>query len=382
MSTRKIIHIDLDAFFASVEQMDNPHLKSKPVIVGGSVEERGVVSTASYEARAFGVHSAQPMAQARKLCPQGIFLPVRMDRYQKISHRIRDILSSYTPKVELASIDEAFLDVTDCEHLFGQAEDIAREIQNRIKKEVGLGCSVGVAPNKFLAKLASDFHKPNGLVVIKEKDKEQFLTDLPVGQIGGVGKVTEKKLHQMGIDTIGELRKLSYSQLQHALGKWGTRLYNLCRGVDKSPVVARKKIKSMGSEFTFPQDISDRKTLEKTLYRLSTEVAARLRSKALWARSIQLKVRFSDFTTITRSQTYPGTTNLNDNIWQRGRQLLLTKVDLSSRKVRLIGVAAFNLTDQKQIELFPQEKTEKLEKAIQKIVKKFGAQAIRKGLLF
>ena len=197
MATTKILHVDLDAFFASVEQMDSPELKGRPVIVGGSTGERGVVSTASYEARRFGVRSAQPMAEARKLCPQGVFLKVRMNRYREISHRLQKILSSYTPEVESVSIDEAFLDVTGCEKLFGKAEDIARAIKTRIRKEIGLTCSVGVAPNKFLAKIASELRKPDGLVEVREDEKENFLVKLPVSKMWGVGKETERKLQQM-----------------------------------------------------------------------------------------------------------------------------------------------------------------------------------------
>ena len=379
MATRKIIHVDLDAFFALVEQTDNLQLKGRPVIVGGSIKRRGVVSTASYEARKFGVHSAQPIAQARKLCPQGVFLKVRMDRYREISRRILKILSSYTPKLEPMSIDEAFLDITGCENLFGKAEDIAREIKTRIKKEVGLSCSMGVAPNKFLAKMASDMKKPDGLVVIREDEKESFLANLPVGKIWGVGKVTERKLQQMGIYTIGELKEPSFSRLEHTFGKLGGRLYTLCRGIDDSPVITNKEIKSISGETTFPHDISERKILEKTLYQLSANVAKRLGNEDLWARSIQLKVRFSDFTTITRSHTYEEATNLAEPIWQRAKELLDKRVNLSSRKVRLIGVAAFNLAGQKQTELFTQHKVEKLERAVVKIERKFGARGIRKG---
>ena len=379
MAARKIIHVDLDAFFASVEQTDNPQLKGRPVIVGGSIKRRGVVSTASYEARKFGVHSAQPIAQARKLCPQGVFLKVRMDRYREISRRILKILSSYTPKLEPMSIDEAFLDITGCEKLFGKAEDIVREIKTRIKKEVGLSCSMGVAPNKFLAKMASDMKKPDGLVVVREDEKESFLANLPVGKIWGVGKVTERKLQQMGIYIIGELRELSFSRLEHTFGKLGGRLYTLCRGIDDSPVITNKEIKSISGETTFPHDISERKILEKTLYQLSANVAKRLGNEDLWARSIQLKVRFSDFTTITRSHTYEEATNLAESIWQRAKELLDKRVNLSSRKVRLIGVAAFNLAGQKQTELFTQHKVEKLGRAVVKIERKFGARGIRKG---
>jgi len=379
MPARKIIHVDLDAFFASVEQLDNPELKGRPVIVGGSIKERGVVSTASYEARAFGVQSAQPIARARKLCPQGIFLRVRMDRYREISRRVLNILSSCTPKVEPASIDEAFLDITGCEKLFGKAEDTAREIKARIKKEVGLTCSLGVAPNKFLAKVASGMQKPDGLVIVKDNDKESFLANLPVGKIWGVGKVTQRELQQMGIYTIRQLGELSFSELQKTFGRIGARLYNLSHGIDRTPVLTERKIKSMSSETTFPHDISERKVLEKTLYELSVKVSKTLRNKGLGAKSIQLKVRFSDFTTFTRSHTYREATNLTEFIWQRAKELLDKKVDLSARKVRLIGLAVFNLGAQRQMELFVPEKMQRLEVALEKIEKKYGIRGIRKG---
>lgn len=379
MPARKIIHVDLDAFFASVEQLDNPELKGRPVIVGGSIKERGVVSTASYEARAFGVQSAQPIARARKLCPQGVFLRVRMDRYREISRRVLKILSSCTPKVEPASIDEAFLDITGCEKLFGKAEDTAREIKARIKKEVGLTCSLGVAPNKFLAKVASGMQKPDGLVIVKDNDKESFLANLPVGKIWGVGKVTQRELQQMGIYTIRQLGELSFSELQKTFGRIGARLYNLSHGIDRTPVLTDRKIKSMSSETTFPHDISERKVLEKTLYELSVKVSKTLRNKGLGAKSIQLKVRFSDFTTFTRSHTYREATNLTEFIWQRAKELLDKKVDLSARKVRLIGLAVFNLGAQRQMELFVPEKMQRLEVALEKIEKKYGIRGIRKG---
>ncbi len=379
MPAKKIIHVDLDAFFASVEQLDNPELKGRPVIVGGSIKERGVVSTASYEARAFGVQSAQPIARARKLCPQGVFLRVRMDRYREISRRVLKILSSCTPKVEPVSIDEAFLDITGCEKLFGKAEDIAREIKTRIKKEVGLTCSLGVAPNKFLAKVASGMQKPDGLVIVKDNDKESFLANLPVGKIWGVGKVTQRELQQMGIYTIRQLGELSFSELQKTFGRIGARLYNLSHGIDRTPVLTDRKIKSMSSETTFPHDISERKVLEKTLYELSVKVSKTLRNKGLGAKSIQLKVRFSDFTTFTRSHTYREATNLTEFIWQRAKELLDKKVDLSARKVRLIGLAVFNLGAQRQMELFVPEKMQRLEVALEKIEKKYGIRGIRKG---
>jgi len=379
MATREILHVDVDAFFASVEQMDNPELKGKPVIVGGSTGLRGVVSTASYEARRFGVHSAQPMTEARRLCPQGVFLKVRMNRYQEVSRRIHKILSSYTPKVEPISIDEAFLDVTGCERLFGKAEDIARAIKTRIRKEIGLTCSVGVAPNKFLAKIASEMRKPDGLVVVKEDEKESFLVGLPVSKMWGVGKVTERKLQQMGLHTIGELRRLSLFELKNIFGKFGVRVYQLCRGIDDRVIISKRGTKSISGETTFLHDISPGELLERTLQSLSVRVASRLNNENLWARSIQLKVRFADFKTITRSSTYEEAINSPKLIWQRARELLDKKVDFSYGKIRLIGLVAFNLSIHRQMDLFVSEKTQRLRGAIKKVEKKYGGAAIRKG---
>lgn len=379
MAPREILHVDVDAFFASVEQMDNPELKGKPVIVGGSTGLRGVVSTASYEARRFGVHSAQPMTEARRLCPQGVFLKVRMDRYQEVSRRIHKILSSYTPKVEPISIDEAFLDVGGCQTLFGRSEDIARAIKIRIKKETGLTCSVGVAPNKFLAKIASEMRKPDGLVEVREDEKESFLVDLPVSKMWGVGKVTERKLQQMGLHTIGELRRLSLFQLKNIFGKPGARVYQLCRGIDDRVITSKRETKSISSETTFLHDISQGELLERTLQDLSVEVASRLNNENLWARSIQLKIRFADFKTITRTSTYEEATNSPKLIWQRARELLDKKVDFSYGKVRLIGLVAFNLGVHRQMDLFASEKTQRLRGAIKKIEKRYGGAAIRKG---
>ncbi|KKL44875.1 hypothetical protein LCGC14_2361300 [marine sediment metagenome] len=379
MATREILHVDVDAFFASVEQMDNPELKGKPVIVGGSTGPRGVVSTASYEARRFGVRSAQPMTEARRLCPQGVFLKVRMDRYQEVSRRVHKILSSYTPKIEPISIDEAFLDVTGCERLFGKAEDMAQAIKIRIKKEIGLTCSVGVAPNKFLAKIASEMGKPDGLVVVREDEKESFLVDLPVSKMWGVGKVTERKLQQMGLHTIGELRRLSLFQLKNIFGKLGVRIYQLCRGIDDRVIISKRETKSISSETTFLGDISPGELLERTLQDLSVEVASRLDNENLWARSIQLKIRFADFKTITRSSTYEEATNSPKLIWQRARELLNKKVDFSYGKVRLIGLVAFNISIYRQMDLFASGKTQRLRGAIKKIEKRYGGAAIRKG---
>ena len=259
--TRQIIHVDMDAFYASVEQRDNPELKGKPVVVGGSVKSRGVVAAASYEARRFGIHSAMPMARAVKLCPRLIVLPVRMECYAEVSEKIHTIFEKFTPIVESVSLDEAFLDVTGSVKLFGGAEKIAVAIKNDIKKETGLSASVGVAPNKLLAKIASDLKKPDGLVIITEENKQEILDPLPVGKLWGVGKVTEKSLHLAGIYTIGQLRKKTVEQLKNIVGNFAEQLLEFAHGNDKSEVEPYRAAKSISTEQTFETDTDDKNFL-------------------------------------------------------------------------------------------------------------------------
>jgi len=309
MSERKIVHVDMDAFYAAIEQLDNPKLRGLPVIVGGDPASRGVVSTASYEARRFGVHSAMPAAQARRLCPQGIFLRPRFPRYHEVSRQIRRIFYSYTPLVEPLSLDEAFLDLTDTEWLFGPAEEVAREIKRRVREETGLTCSVGVAPNKFLAKLASDLEKPDGFVIVRAGEELPFLENLPVSCLFGVGEKTARRLQDLGLSTIGQLREVPLEKLVHEFGSFGRTLYNLARGIDPSPVVPEREVRSLGQERTFAEDISDGEVLKRALFELSEEVGRRLRAAGLKGRTVQVKVRFADFTTTTRSATLPRPTD-------------------------------------------------------------------------
>ncbi|MEE8300404.1 MAG: DNA polymerase IV, partial [Desulfatiglandales bacterium] len=292
---RTILHVDMDAFFAAIEVLDNPSLKGRPVIVGGSTD-RGVVSTASYEARRFGIHSAMPIFKAREKCPQGIFLPVRKGRYKEVSKGIMDILKDFTPLVEGVSIDEAYLDITGCEDLFGNAEEIARHIKARIGKETGLTCSIGIAPNKFLAKIASDMHKPDGLTIISADGVDTFLSRLPVEKIPGVGKRTIKSLRPYGIKTAGGLRRFSKEQLLKDFGRFGGRLYELARGMDNSPVVPYREVKSISSEETLPSDTGDFSILKEKLISHADKVAWRLRKEGLRGRTITLKIKLDDFT--------------------------------------------------------------------------------------
>ncbi len=379
---RRIIHVDMDAFYASVEQLDRPELKGKAVIVGGDLR-RGVVSSASYEARKFGVKSAMPMARAIKLCPNAVILKPRMGRYKEISEKIFKILLSFTPLVEPLSLDEAFLDVTGSEKLFGPSEEIGRQIKARIKDELKLSCSVGIAPNKFLAKLASDLRKPDGFVVVREDQIEEFLRDLPVSKLWGVGKATEQKLQQMGISTIGALRAFTHDELIRRFGKTGSHLYALARGIDERPVVLQRAAKSISRETTFMEDIYDPETLKGMLFELNEEVAAELREEDLLARTVQIKIRFSDFKTITRSSSMPQPTNVTELLWREAEKLFNQKVNLQGRGVRLVGVGVSNFREaETQLPLFKkqdEERLEKLDKTLDELRKKFGEKIIKRG---
>ncbi len=383
---RAIIHVDMDAFYASVEQRDCPQLKGKPVIVGGSPEGRGVVSAASYEARKFGVHSAQPMRTAQKLCPEAIILPVRMERYHEVSREILAIFRTYTPLVESISLDEAFLDVTGSQRLFGSAERIGREISARIKEELGLTASVGVAPSKFLAKLASDLEKPDGFVVISDEEKERRIADLPVRRLWGVGEVTQKELEKLGVRTIGEVAKLGKGFLEQRFGKAGSWLYERARGIDESVVSADREAKSMGAETTFAEDIAEARALKKVLLELSERVAFRLREAGLKAKTVTLKARFADFHTLTRDITLDEVTSASDEIYKQVVWLLVNRVKPGKRKLRLLGVTASHLSEgaAEQLLLFQEEekaKRERLDKALDRIRDKLGPQVVRRGSL-
>lgn len=381
---RTILHIDMDAFFAAIEVLDNPDLKGKPVIVGGS-SRRGVVSTASYEARRFGVHSAMPIFKAREKCPQGIFLPVNMPRYKEVSDKIMDILKDFTPLVEKVSIDEAYLDITGTEDLLGSPKQIARHMKETIYKETGLSCSIGIAPNKFLAKVASDIRKPDGLTIIQANEVGTFLSKLPVEKIPGVGKMTVEELRRYGIETAGELKKFSKEQLIRKFGDFGHRLNELAEGRDTSPVVAFRETKSISSEQTLSSDTSDFYVLKELLSSHAKNVAWRLRNQGFKSRTITIKVKFSDFSTFTKSQTITDTTDSSKIISDNAIQLLADQ-PLKS-KVRLIGVTVSNLTEiseDTQMNLFPKaqkdEMEQKVDKAMDEIKEKYGGKVIKRGV--
>lgn len=341
--TRAILHVDMDAFYASVEQRDKPSLRGVPVVVGGPPEARGVVSTASYEARRFGVRSAMPMAKALRLCPHARRVSPRMDVYATESEKIHAIFARYTPTMQSVGLDEAYLDVTGSQALFGEPAAMGLAIKRAIKRETGLTASVGVAPNRFVAKIASDLEKPDGLTVIDEAHIERRLTPLPVERIWGVGPVTAAKLKKLGIDTIGQLRSWTAQALATHFGAFGRDLHDLSRGIDHGAVATDTREKSLSQEMTFPADVKDTAFLERELLRQAETVACRMRAHGLYARTVQLKLRYDDFTTVTRRVTLPPFGGLTDIVHQAAVGLLRTRTDAGSRPVRLIGVGVSNL---------------------------------------
>jgi DNA polymerase-4 len=381
---RQIIHVDMDAFYASVEQLDNPDLVGKAVIVGGDPKQRGVVSAASYEARKFGVHSAMPMSQAIRLCPNAIVLPVRMERYAEISQQIHTTFERFTPQIEPISLDEAFLDVTGSFQLFGSAEKIGRAIKDQIRENLGLVASVGIATNKFLAKLASDLDKPDGFVVITKENKQQILDPLPVSRIWGVGKVTEKALKSKGIDTIRQLREAPPEILRSVFGDQTPHVLRLAQGVDNREVESSKEAKSISSEETFATDIADKDILLDVLLHQVEDVAQRLRLSDLEAKTITLKLRYDDFQTVTRSSTFDQPTNTTKTFWQEAQEVFLNWHKKSAGPLRLLGFGVSGLvkTVSSQHQLFPdseEEKQKRLDEAFDKIRNKFGHDALRRG---
>jgi len=374
----------MDAFYASVEQRDNSSLKGLPVIVGGDAEKRGVVSAASYEARVYGVHSAMPTSQAKRLCPQGIFLPVRMSRYREVSDQIFRILSEYTPLVEPLSLDESFLDVSGSEKLFGPALDIAREIKRRIYQTTGLTASAGIAPNKFLAKIASDFKKPDGLVEIKPEEAQEFLRDLPISKLWGVGKSTEEVLKEMDILSVGQLAAYPLKAIEKKLGKFGLELAALARGEDDRPVIPHAEAKSISQEETFTPDLRDLRKIKRVLLDQSERVGWELRKQKLKGCTVQLKVRYPDFSLVTRSATLPSPTDLGIEIYQAAIKLL-DKTQARQKRARLLGVGIFNLRrhgpEQLSLFDFQRKKVERSTEAVDRILEKFGPQAIKRASL-
>ena len=345
---RAIMHIDMDAFFAAVEQRDNPELKGKPVIVGGSVESRGVVSTASYEARTYGVHSAMPMAEAHRLCPNGIYLPVDMQKYRRVSRQIMDIFHRFTPEVEAISLDEAFLDLTESLRLFGSAEEIGRKIKQLIREELQLTASVGLSYNKFLAKLASDMDKPDGFYQIRPEDLQEKVWVLPVRRMMGVGPKTAQMLEKMGVTTIGQLAGMNAGLLEHILGKQGLVMHEVANGIDNRPVEPVRESKSVGRETTFAQDIQEQYLLETILFTLADDVCHTLRSSGLKGKTVSIKIRYPDFHSITRAVTLDTYTSSFEPVFEAVKQLMAQNYK-EGTPVRLIGVTVSSLKKDEQI---------------------------------
>ncbi len=381
-----ILHVDLDAFFAAVEQRDRPELRGRPVIVGGGdPTARGVVSAASYEARRFGVHSAMPLRTAHALCPRGVFLPVDGRRYQAASRAVMTILRRFTPLVEPISIDEAFLDVTGSRALFGDGPTIAARIKKAIRDEVGLTASVGVAATKLVAKVASDLRKPDGLVVVPPGEEAAFLAPLPIARLWGVGEKTAEALRELGVTTIGELAALSEDLLVRRFGAHGASLGARARGVDPDPVGGGAPAKSIGHEHTFDIDTSDPEVIERTLLAMADGVASRLRSAGLRAGTVSVKVRDSTFRTITRQRTLPVPTDLTEPIWRTA--LELARPEVRGIRVRLLGVTASSLGVREQLGLFDDApdgasaRRRKATEAADTIRRRYGDRAVTRARL-
>jgi DNA polymerase-4 len=343
MTIRKIVHIDMDAFYASVEQRDDPALRGKPVVVAWR-GARSVVCAASYEARAFGVRSAMPAVRAERLCPDAIFIPPDFTRYRAVSRQVRDIFQLHTDLVEPLSLDEAYLDVTENKTSLPTATRIARAIREQIREELHLTASAGVAPNKFLAKIASDWRKPDGLFVIQPEDIETFLPPLPVGRIPGVGKVTEKNLQDMNIKTVGDLHTKDLATLEARFGRYGLRLYQLARGIDHSPVVPDRPTKSISAEDTFPQDVPLTE-IEPMILRLAEKVWTASRKESRIARTVVLKLKTSDFNILTRSHTPPLPPSSQEELTAIALSLRERVTLPPIQRFRLVGVGLSNFID-------------------------------------
>jgi len=379
-----ILHVDMDAYYASVEERDRPELVGRPVIVGGTPEGRGVVAAANYVAREFGVHSAMPAVTALRLCPQAVVLRPRMKYYAEISDRIRAIFHRYTPLVEPLSLDEAFLDVAGCEALFGPAPEIGRRIKHEIRDELRLTASVGVAPNKFLAKIASDLQKPDGFVVVEPGGELQFLEPLPISRLWGVGKATGRAFERLGVDTIGQLRRLSPEFLEQKFGRHGSHLWQLAHGIDERRVVPDREAQSISHETTFAADIHDMETLRACLLQLTEQVAWRLRKQDLCGGTVQIKVRYGDFHTITRAASLPQPTNVTHDIWEVAARLLAERLPDRALRIRLLGVGVSGLAPigQRQLTLFSNpahDDQASVDQAVDTIRQRFGTAAVCRG---
>lgn len=381
-SGRSIGHVDLDAFFAAVEQRDNPALLGKPVVVGGGgPTDRGVVSAASYEARKFGVRSAMPLRTAGALCPQAVFLPVDGRKYSAVSRQVMEVLRRYTPSVEQVSIDEAFLDLSGTEGLHGDAAAAGASIKRAIVEEVSLTASVGVASNRLVAKIASELRKPDGLVIVDRGTEAAFLAPLPIERLWGVGAQTRQALSDYGVATIGDLALLPDALLRRRFGAHGPELAARARGIDLTPVGTRAAAKSISQEHTFDVDSADWAVLERTLLALSEGVGGRLRAEGVRCATVTVKIRDSAFNTITRQRTLTEPTDSTDTIWREAQTL--TKREVHGMRVRLLGVAASGLTDRQQLLLFEanDDRQRRAIEAADELRRRYGPRAIRRARL-
>ena len=385
-----ILHIDMDAFYASVEERDDPTLRGQPVVVGGSPEGRGVVCAANYEARKFGVHSAMSAARAVRLCPQAVFLKPRMPVYSAVGRQIREIFHRYTPLVQPLSLDEAFLDVRGSVSLFGPPATIGRQIKHEILAETELVASVGVAPNKFLAKIASDYDKPDGFCVVDPDRVQEFLDPLPISRVWGVGKAAQRKFETLGTRTVEDLRRLPEDVLQARFGSWGRKLHRLARGIDHREVTPDRVAKSISHETTFRENITQPDELLAWASLLAENVARRLRRSGLHGRTVNLKLRHSDFRTLSRSVTLPEPTNVTRRIADAAAEVIRQFVADERGRVsmRLLGLGVSNLTDhvEQQGTLFDDlegptsnEQEKRRDAVADAIADKFGKYAVRPG---
>ena len=383
---RTVFHVDMDAFFVSVEELFNPSLKGKAVVVGGKANERGVVSAASYAARKFGVHSAMPLRTAYKLCPQAIFVDGHPERYREYSGRVYEILQSFSPAVEMASIDEAYVDMTGTERLHGPSLRAANLLHKRVKAATGLNCSIGIASSRLVAKVASDQAKPNGVLLVLPGTEARFLAPLAVRKIPGVGKVMEKSLHSIGIRLVGDLAAMEEADLKRRFGKWGLALAGKAQGEDAGgwfdgEIGERGDPKSISHEHTFMIDTTDASQLESTMVHLAEKVARRLREHGLSARTVQLKLRYSDFTTITRAHTFAAPTQLDMDLIEQSRRLLHDNWE-NGGAIRLIGVHVSGFEREEQMSLLADSRSERWTKALKiadELRDRFGEAAVSLG---
>jgi DNA polymerase-4 len=381
LAARTIIHADLDAFYASVEVLDDPSLRGRPVIVGGGPNDRGVVSAASYEAREYGVQSAMPLRTAARRCPNGVFLPGRPERYRDLSEQVMAIFATYTPLVEPISLDEAFLDVTGSIAVFGDGEVIGRTIKQRVLDETGLVVSVGVAGNKLCAKVASDLRKPDALVVVPPGSEAEFLAPLPIRRLWGVGPRAQAALAEYGVTTIGQLAAMPPGTLRRRFGRHGDDLRVRARGIDSGSVATMPRPKSIGHEHTFDHDTADIRRLEATLLDVAESVASRLRRHDLAAGSVQLKLRYEGFETLTRQAPLPRQAREAGPLYEAAMELLRRTL-APGRGVRLVGLTAIHLSDAQQLTLFDQPaRTERLSASIDAVRERFGDRAITRARL-